>query len=147
MLPKSKCRLKVQEEAIRGVLSKNIFLKISQYSMEIICVGSLFLGLQLYWKETEKNPRQFGVFHACFHTNHECILSTAYQTFVLFSNVTAEEFLINCCFILCFFYKNTLYKNIEVQILPKNKNKLRASWSSDQDLLKIRTHQVDIRMH
>ena len=47
---------------------------------------------------------------------------------------------------LCFFYKNTLYKNIEAQIVPKNKNKL-TSWSSDQALLKIRTHQVDIRMH
>ena len=50
-------------------------------------------------------------------------------------------------FTLCFFYKNTLYKNIEAQIVPKNKNKLRTSWSSDQDLLKIRTHQVDIRMY
>ena len=28
---------------------------------------------------------------------------------------------------LCFFYKNTLYKNIEAQIVPKNKNKLRTS--------------------
>ena len=26
-----------------------------------------------------------------------------------------------------FFYKNTLYKNIEAQIVPKNKNKLRTS--------------------
>ena len=48
---------------------------------------------------------------------------------------------------LCFFCKNTLYKNIEAQIVPKNKNKFRTSRSSDQDLLKIRTHQVDIRMH
>ena len=26
-----------------------------------------------------------------------------------------------------FLYKNTLYKNIEAQIVPKNKNKLRTS--------------------
>ena len=45
-----------------------------------------------------------------------------------------------------FLYKNTLYKNIEAQIVPKNKNKLRTS-EAHISKFKIRTNQKDLEVH